>query len=882
MNTVFTHIVTAGGRSDLVAQAVAIENLRLFLAGSVDLETQPVQANILRTQMWIKNNLDSAMMERYVQKLDSYSNNDAEVDVIYHSTPMYNWQAREYVAHDVMLATAAIAFVAGYLLLHTYSAFLTIVGLLNIVLSFPLAYFVFRDCLGNTQELPVLSVASLFVTIGIAVDDVFVFIDTFKQAPQPGLDGKLLFTVAHAGKATLFTTITSAAAFASSTLSPIPALHDFGLFTALVVMANYILVVTWGMAGISLWWKRVRPLWEELFPTGCCSKKGNADITVPGDEQDGMPMVEIAARNGATGPYAPLDPAPRTLAEEAAMCAHNDEEPTTPDHDKGQMRMNSRDGALVQSERSSDPLAYAGRTDDIGGGGEHARANISSHDADHLAWDDSLYDGGLERRARRPGSRIVEVKPPRTLPSTPTKPQPGASPRTLPRTGPRTLPATPQRTTGPKTLPATPQRTPQNPQLKPPQRRPRQTDDIGGGGDRARVNNRGPNDLGEDNGLNPLATAETSFPSDVAASESAMSLLNEKWSSAPMGPLKIVVVSTNGPAEKIGGISGPDAVAPLDVVAELAPNTTQMLPPAPPPPLQKPTLLHRALRDYISPAVHRRKVGILVVTAVLFVVGLWLATTIRIGLQPPSFAPEGSNIARAQLLRAKFPGASDGAIPVPVPGSPTPVGFTRAPSPPPPPSPPPQLAPTTSPTMTRGGSGGSSSSNVTAAPRTVDEYPNLVVDIVFGIRKDFVDRIGESRRSTSDSTSLWRPVFDAELGSVIYTANATDWHNFCVAITNSSLVVPGQYDRCVAAAATLATRELPSGQPLPTTCVGQIQWFYTSFVSSSPIDGSPFSAYDAWLEWDHHINGMMNRFSFVSSAFPITSQWTSTVVLTWA
>ena len=90
--------------------------------------------------------------------------------------------------------------------------------------------------LGNTHELPVLSVASLFITIGIAVDDVFVFVDTFKQAGRrPRLDEKLLYTIGHAGKATLFTTITSAAAFASSMLSPIPALRDFGLFTALVV-----------------------------------------------------------------------------------------------------------------------------------------------------------------------------------------------------------------------------------------------------------------------------------------------------------------------------------------------------------------------------------------------------------------------------------------------------------------------------------------------------------------------------------------------------------------------------------------------------------------------------------------------------------------------
>ena len=140
MSTVFSQISAAGGRSDLVAQAMEIGNLRLFVAGSVDLETRPVRAELLRSTMQIKNRLDSAMMERYVKELESYSDNDVGVEVVFHSTPLYNWQVGEYIKHDLVLGTAALGFVVVYLLLHTESVWLTVVGLLNIVLAFPLVH----------------------------------------------------------------------------------------------------------------------------------------------------------------------------------------------------------------------------------------------------------------------------------------------------------------------------------------------------------------------------------------------------------------------------------------------------------------------------------------------------------------------------------------------------------------------------------------------------------------------------------------------------------------------------------------------------------------------------------------------------------------------
>ena len=742
-DSVFDLIDATGDRTDLdlVAQTMAISNLRFFLAGDVNLQTLPVRADVMRSTFRIRNHLGAALTKRYVAELDSYSDNDAGVDVIYYSTALYTWQIEEYIQHDLQLCIAALVFVTGYLLLHTFSVWLTVVGLLNIVLSFPLAYFVFRDCLGNTQELPVLTLASIFITIGIAVDDVFVFIDTFKQAShRPGLTDKILFTVSHAGKATLFTSITSSAAFGSNILSVIPALHDFGLFTALVVGANYALVVTFGLAGISFWWKWIVPLWDAVIRRTCqccCRARGGAASAINVSDYTAVVHDASKKQNGVRASPSPTyEDVPMIDLMVASQDPNSDTETTIVDDD----------GRGAGSATGGD------------GGGS---ADVDwSHDAD---------------------------------------------------------------------------------------------------------------------------------------------------------------------------LGHADDVPLLDIMAVPMSNP----PPPPPPKNRKVTRMQRVLGNYVAPAVSRGRHIILVGTIVLFGVALWLATTIPIGLHPPSFAPEDSNIARAQLLRSKFPGAADGVAPkrgtdaptrAPPPTNPPPPPpppTTTPPQPPPPPTttPPPSAQPPTRPPTRRphaatvvttpaGGTpvkpwhprtttqatrtprtratpavpdrstlpgGGTVPANSrTAAPRTVSEHPNIEVNLVLGIQAPYVDRVGTSKRSITDNTSLWRPTFDPSFGSRIYEGNRADWARLCFDITNSSLVVPGQENTCVASAALLADR---NGRSLPTNCAGNVQWFYTTFVSAEPIDSSPFSVYRSWVEWERFVDGLTARYPFLDAAFAITSQWSDTVYI---
>ena len=216
------------------------------------------------------------------------------VDVIYASSEIFNYQILQMVYADIYYVIYALVFVAGYMLFHTGSLFLTIVGIVNILCAFPLGYFLYREIFG-LQNLSILCAVTLFVVIGIGVDDIFVFIDMFIQ---PGkdvpLEQRMVHTMTTAARATLFTTVTSASAFAANTLSEIPALSDFGLLTALVISSNYVLLVLVIPATLGFWWRYVKPI-EDGVAVGlkwliCC------------------PVMLVITRSKKTAPESSSDP----------------------------------------------------------------------------------------------------------------------------------------------------------------------------------------------------------------------------------------------------------------------------------------------------------------------------------------------------------------------------------------------------------------------------------------------------------------------------------------------------------------------------------------------------------------------------------------------
>ena len=79
--------------------------------------------------------------------------------------------------------------------------------------------------LSGINTFGLLNVISFFVIIGIGVDDILVFINTFKQSSRlAGLNTvheRITHTIIEASKATFFTSITTSVAFFANAISSV-------------------------------------------------------------------------------------------------------------------------------------------------------------------------------------------------------------------------------------------------------------------------------------------------------------------------------------------------------------------------------------------------------------------------------------------------------------------------------------------------------------------------------------------------------------------------------------------------------------------------------------------------------------------------------------
>nr|XP_055024422.1 protein dispatched homolog 3 isoform X1 [Misgurnus anguillicaudatus] len=178
----------------------------------------------------------------------------SKVKVLYGGTELFDDEVRKTFHSDMMLALFSGGCIAVLVyVLTSFSVFLTFFGLASIGLSCLVALFLYHVVFG-VKYLGILNGVAAFVIIGIGVDDVFVFISTFRQAAHLTCSiQRMIYTVKTAGRATFLTSFTTAAAYAANTFSQIPAVHDFGLFMSLIVSCCWLWVSILMPAALCIW-----------------------------------------------------------------------------------------------------------------------------------------------------------------------------------------------------------------------------------------------------------------------------------------------------------------------------------------------------------------------------------------------------------------------------------------------------------------------------------------------------------------------------------------------------------------------------------------------------------------------------------------------------
>ena len=89
----------------------------------------------------------------------------------------------EALYNDMALGVLSFAIVFLLTLNHLNSLFLAVTGLVQIICTFPVVFFLYEWIVGDLK-LGILNVLSIYLVLGIGVDDLFVLVDAYKQEAQ--------------------------------------------------------------------------------------------------------------------------------------------------------------------------------------------------------------------------------------------------------------------------------------------------------------------------------------------------------------------------------------------------------------------------------------------------------------------------------------------------------------------------------------------------------------------------------------------------------------------------------------------------------------------------------------------------------------------------
>ena len=166
-----------------------------------------------------------------------------------------------FVYQDLYWALFSFGLIFIYITVVTNSVYIATLGMTHIFLSFFCTYAIYKTLLGwmaDVEWFPFLLWLGLFVICGIGADDIFVFVDAWRQSEvllpkATPLANRISWVHHRASMAMLITSFTTACAFFSNTVNYVIPVGLFGAFMALLVVINYIMVCTMFPAAVVIY-----------------------------------------------------------------------------------------------------------------------------------------------------------------------------------------------------------------------------------------------------------------------------------------------------------------------------------------------------------------------------------------------------------------------------------------------------------------------------------------------------------------------------------------------------------------------------------------------------------------------------------------------------
>ena len=130
---------------------------------------------------------------------------------------------------------------------HLKSIFLSSLCMVIISSSFPITALITEGIMGVTWFGDLHNVV-IFIVMGIAADDIFVFYDAWRQSEtieelNGDVNKRMSYTFRRSRRAMAVTSSTTSAAFFANLYSPLMSIKSFGVFAGVIVPVNYLLVI---------------------------------------------------------------------------------------------------------------------------------------------------------------------------------------------------------------------------------------------------------------------------------------------------------------------------------------------------------------------------------------------------------------------------------------------------------------------------------------------------------------------------------------------------------------------------------------------------------------------------------------------------------------
>eukprot|EP01063_Lacrimia_lanifica_P033900 TRINITY_DN6160_c0_g1_i1.p1 TRINITY_DN6160_c0_g1~~TRINITY_DN6160_c0_g1_i1.p1 ORF type:complete len:1323 (+),score=394.51 TRINITY_DN6160_c0_g1_i1:140-4108(+) len=215
---------------------------------------------------------ETAVKDWYLSPLseDFDAEDNGDVELLYYMTGILWEKILSIIFRDVLLAAISFVFVYLYLQVHTESFFLATMGMFQVIMPFPIGYFVYRGIF-QVDFFGTLSVLTLFIVLAIGADDIFVLMDKWVQTDiRPRSDnvvylrGRMAVAWKDAGSAMGITSLTTMAAFLATAASPLMEIQTFGIFASILVFLDYVLVMTFFAASVVVYHEKYE------HTVGCC------------------------------------------------------------------------------------------------------------------------------------------------------------------------------------------------------------------------------------------------------------------------------------------------------------------------------------------------------------------------------------------------------------------------------------------------------------------------------------------------------------------------------------------------------------------------------------------------------------------------------------